>query len=172
MRHAWQYQTDVSMGTYIQIPRRFWSRLPFRIKLELGVLVFVEGGKPENPRRKPYGAGTTNNKLNPHVMLCPGIEPAPQWWKASALTTAPPSPNGRVMLMMSWTHIFEVVAFVNALVYLTPATHSVVQLLWSSDHSAVLSPQCKALYITFLPTLLFQVQASSALHASSQKDSK
>ena len=61
----------------------------FRIELEFGVLVFVEGGKLENPE-KTLGAGTrTNNKLNPHVTSGPGIEPGPQWWEASALTTAP-----------------------------------------------------------------------------------
>ena len=41
-------------------------------------------------RRKTLGAGRrTNNKLNPHVAPGPGIEPGPQWWEASALTTAP-----------------------------------------------------------------------------------
>ena len=41
-------------------------------------------------RRKTLGAGTrTNNKLNPHVTPGPGIEPGPQRWEASALTTAP-----------------------------------------------------------------------------------
>ena len=31
----------------------------------------------------------TNNKLNPHVMLGPGIELRTQWWEAGALTTVP-----------------------------------------------------------------------------------
>ena len=31
----------------------------------------------------------TNNKLNPHMTLRPGIEPGPCSWEASALTTAP-----------------------------------------------------------------------------------
>ena len=31
----------------------------------------------------------TNNKLNPHLMLSPGIESGPHWWEASALTTVP-----------------------------------------------------------------------------------
>ena len=31
----------------------------------------------------------TNNKLNPHITLSPGIEPRPHWWEASALTTVP-----------------------------------------------------------------------------------
>ena len=41
-------------------------------------------------RRKTLGAGTrTNNKLNSHVKPGPGIEPGPQRWEASVLTTAP-----------------------------------------------------------------------------------
>jgi len=59
--------------------------------LEFGVLVlvFVEGGKPENPE-KYLGARTrTNNKLNPHTKSGSGIKPGPHWWEASALTTAP-----------------------------------------------------------------------------------
>ena len=41
-------------------------------------------------RRKTLGAGTkTNNKLNPHLTPGPGIEPRPQWWEASAVTTVP-----------------------------------------------------------------------------------
>ena len=31
----------------------------------------------------------TNNKLNPHMILGPGVEPGPHWWEASALATAP-----------------------------------------------------------------------------------
>ena len=55
----------------------------------LEMLVFMEGGKPENPE-KTLGARTrTNNKLKPHMTPGPGIEPGPHWWKASALTTAP-----------------------------------------------------------------------------------
>ena len=47
----------------------------FRIELEFDVLVSVEGGKPENPR-KPLGTGTrANNKLHPHVTPGPGIQP-------------------------------------------------------------------------------------------------
>ena len=43
------------------------------------------------PREKPFGARErTNNKLDPHMLLTPGFQPAPQWWKESALTTASP----------------------------------------------------------------------------------
>jgi len=31
------------------------------------VLIFVEGGKPENPEKNPRSKVTTNNKLNPHM---------------------------------------------------------------------------------------------------------
>ena len=56
------------------------------------MLVFEEGGKPQNPE-KTLGARTrTNNKLNPHMTPSPGIEPGPHWWEASALTKAPPLP--------------------------------------------------------------------------------
>ena len=41
-------------------------------------------------RRKTLGAGTrTNNKLNSHMTLRPGIEPGSHWWEARVLTTAP-----------------------------------------------------------------------------------
>ena len=41
-------------------------------------------------RGKTLGARTrTNNKLNPHVTPGPGIEPRPQRWEVSTLTTAP-----------------------------------------------------------------------------------
>ena len=49
----------------------------------LEVLVFVEGGKPENPE-KPRSKARTNNKLNPHETASTGIEPGSQRWEASA----------------------------------------------------------------------------------------
>jgi len=54
------------------------------------VLVFVEGGKPENPEKNPRSRARTNNKLNAH--MSPDwniIEPGPHWREASTLTTAP-----------------------------------------------------------------------------------
>ena len=46
-------------------------------------------GERRRTRRKVLGAGTRNkNKLNAHMAPGPGIEPAPQWWEANALTTA------------------------------------------------------------------------------------
>ena len=41
----------------------------------------VPGEKPLRERER------TNNKLNPHLAPTPG--PRPDWWKASAVTTAP-----------------------------------------------------------------------------------
>jgi len=53
------------------------------------MLVFV-GEENRSTGRKPIGARTrTNNKLNPHLTLNPGIEPGAHWWEASALTTTP-----------------------------------------------------------------------------------
>ena len=37
----------------------------------------------------PLGAEQRTNKLNPHKTPYLGIEPGPDWWEASALTTAP-----------------------------------------------------------------------------------
>ena len=34
----------------------------------------------------------TNNKLSPHMASTSGFQPTPQWWEATALTTAPPCP--------------------------------------------------------------------------------
>jgi len=55
----------------------------------LEALIFVKGGKPENPEKNPGARTRTNNKLNPHMTLGPRIEPGPHWWEASALSTAP-----------------------------------------------------------------------------------
>ncbi|CAH3172070.1 unnamed protein product [Porites lobata] len=43
----------------------------------------VPGEKPVVARER------ANNKLNPHMASTPGFELGPQWWEASALTTAP-----------------------------------------------------------------------------------
>ena len=62
-----------------------------RSNWNLEMLIFVEGGKPENPE-KTLGARTrTKNKPNPLMTPGPGFEPGagPHWWEASAITTAP-----------------------------------------------------------------------------------
>ena len=57
----------------------------------LEMLVFEERGKTGVPGEKPLGARErTNHKLNPNMALTPGFEPRPDWWEASALTTACP----------------------------------------------------------------------------------
>ena len=53
------------------------------------MLVFAEGGKPENPEKNPRSREENQHKLNPLMASGPGIEPGPHWWEASALTTAP-----------------------------------------------------------------------------------
>ena len=61
-----------------------------RIELEFENVGFKGEGKAGVPEEKPLGARKRpNNKLNPHMMLGPGIEPRTHWWEASALTTAP-----------------------------------------------------------------------------------
>jgi len=60
-------------------------------------------GKTGVPGEKPLGARTrTNYKLNPHMMLSPGVEPGPHWWEASVLTTAPS------LLPTTWFHSYSV----------------------------------------------------------------
>ena len=58
-----------------------------RSNWNLEVLIFVEEGKPEKPEKNPRSRARINNKLNTHVTPGPEIEPGPQWWELSALTT-------------------------------------------------------------------------------------
>ena len=54
------------------------------------MLVFEERGKPGYAKKNFSEQKTrTNNELNPHMTPSPGIEPEPNWWEVSALTTAP-----------------------------------------------------------------------------------
>ena len=63
----------------------------FQIELEFESVVFWREEETRVPGEKPLGAKErTNNKLNPHMASTPGVEPGPQWWEASALTTATP----------------------------------------------------------------------------------
>ena len=48
-----------------------------KLNWNLEMLVFVDGGKPENPEKNPRAGTRTNNKLNPHMTSSPGIEPGP-----------------------------------------------------------------------------------------------
>ena len=49
------------------------------------MLVFKERGKLENPKRSLLEQG---REPHPTYGFNAGFEPRPQWWKASALTTA------------------------------------------------------------------------------------
>ena len=55
----------------------------------LEMLVSMEGGKPQYPKQKPPKQVQKPKKLNPHMTPSPGIELAPHWWEATALTTPP-----------------------------------------------------------------------------------
>ena len=67
-------------------PRGGFASTVSRSNWNLEMLVFEEREDPEYPEKKPLGAETrTNNKLNPHLMLSPSIEPRPHWWEASTL---------------------------------------------------------------------------------------
>ena len=63
----------------------------FPVELEFRNVGFWGEGKSGLPGEKPLGAKErTNHKLNPHMASTPGFEPGPNWWEASALTTATP----------------------------------------------------------------------------------
>ncbi len=67
------------------------TRWLFLIPPREEVLVFVEGGKPENPEKNPRSKDENQQqtKNSTHIWNRAGIEPGPHWWEASALTTAP-----------------------------------------------------------------------------------
>ena len=56
-------------------PRGGSSSTVSRSNWNLEMMIFVEGGKPENPEKNPRSKARTNNKLNPHMTPGPGIEP-------------------------------------------------------------------------------------------------
>ena len=54
------------------------------------MLVFVEGGKPEDLEKNFRNRRESiSEKLNLHLTPISGNEPRPQWWDVSTLTTAP-----------------------------------------------------------------------------------
>ena len=53
----------------------------FQVKLEFEMLVFVEGGKPDDPDKKPLEQSRKPKTNSTHMW--------PQWWEASTLTNAP-----------------------------------------------------------------------------------
>jgi len=64
-----------------------------QIELKLENVGFGGEGKTGVPVEKPLGAKTRTNKkpTNPNTCMTPGpgIEPRPDWWEASAVTTVP-----------------------------------------------------------------------------------
>ena len=60
------------------------SSTQFLVELEFGNVGFWGQGKTRVPRETPLRAkGRTNNKLNPHVSLTPGLKPTPHWFLTS-----------------------------------------------------------------------------------------
>ena len=76
---------------YVVLKNSLKGICAFQIELEFGNVGFWGEGKTVVPGEKPLEAKErTNNKLNPHMASTPGFEPGSHWWKANALTTAPP----------------------------------------------------------------------------------
>lgn len=50
----------------------------FQVETEIGILVSVEGGKPEDAEKTLRARTSTNDKLNLHGTPGPGIEPGPR----------------------------------------------------------------------------------------------
>ena len=48
-----------------------------QVELELEMLVFMEGGKLENPREKPSAKDENQQQTQPTYAPVPGIEPGP-----------------------------------------------------------------------------------------------
>ena len=59
----------------------------FPLKSNLGMMVFVEGGKPGYPDKNPRSGDENQQQTPPTYGVNIGNpEPGPHWWKASALT--------------------------------------------------------------------------------------
>ena len=54
------------------------------------MLVFEKRGKPEYAEKNLSEQGENQQQTHPYMTPGPGIERAPHWWEASALTTASP----------------------------------------------------------------------------------
>ena len=55
------YEEATSVLAGFHVGPLSWSNLT------LEMLVFAEGGKPENPEKNPQSKAGTNSKLNPHI---------------------------------------------------------------------------------------------------------
>ena len=71
-----------------------------RSNWNLGVLVFVEGEKPENPEKNPRSKERTDNKLNPHETASMGIEPGSQ--RRGLIHCATHGPLNCIILSNDW----------------------------------------------------------------------
>ena len=83
--------------------------LEFPIELEFRNVSFLRREENWRTLRKTLGArARTNNRLNPHMMPGPGIEPGTHWWYKSALTTATPLLPIKFLLLTRWrTYLFS-----------------------------------------------------------------
>ena len=74
-----------------------------KIELEFRVLVFVEGGKPENLKKNPPGKDENQQQTQPTYGTEPKSNRRPHWWEASALIATSPhkpcSPCGSLQLL-------------------------------------------------------------------------
>ena len=59
----------------------------FQIELKFKSVGFWGRGKWSTGKKLLGAKERTNNKLSPHMVLLPRLEPGPHWWEASALTT-------------------------------------------------------------------------------------
>ena len=66
------------------------SRPPFPALMTFAMLIFVEGGKLDDPEKNPWSK-EENQQQTPPTRCFPGlkIKPGPQWWEAIAHTTVP-----------------------------------------------------------------------------------
>ena len=56
-------------------PQLVFRQVLYLVILDFGDLVFVEGGKPENPEKNLQNKTGTNNELNPHARTVYGTQP-------------------------------------------------------------------------------------------------
>ena len=79
MQFVYPPSTKEFTSTHSEMPVNSSIKCWFLRRGETG----VPGEKPLREEKK------TNNKLNLHMTLGPGIKPGTHWWEVSALTTAP-----------------------------------------------------------------------------------
>ena len=63
----------------------------FKSNWNLEVLVNMKRGKPEYPEKNSWNKEKNQQQTQPTYGVDAGFAPRPYWWKASALTAAPPS---------------------------------------------------------------------------------